>query len=122
MLIEALLQAEVQNKSAVSLAEAKAFYDQNPARFETTESFTLQTITILPPAKPAPEQLGNERKRAEEALRQAKATKNAEEFGLLAEKISEDDYRVNMGEHKPADPRKCRRPYCKRYWPCSPGK
>lgn len=103
MLIEALLQAEVQNKSAVSLAEAKAFYDQNPARFETTESFTLQTITILPPAKPAPEQLGNERKRAEEALRQAKATKNAEEFGLLAEKISEDDYRVNMGEHKPAD-------------------
>jgi peptidyl-prolyl cis-trans isomerase SurA len=103
MLIEALLQAEVQNKSAVPPAEVRAFYDKNPARFETTESFTLQTITILPPAKPTAEQLANARKRAEEALRQAKATKNYEEFGLLAEKISEDDYRVNMGEHKPAE-------------------
>jgi peptidyl-prolyl cis-trans isomerase SurA len=36
-----------------------------------------------------------------EALRQAKATKTAEEFGLLAEKISDDDYRVMMGQHKP---------------------
>ena len=40
------------------------------------------------------------RKRAEEALRQAKATKSYQEFGLLAEKISEDDFRVNMGDHK----------------------
>ena len=40
------------------------------------------------------------RKRAEDALRQAKATKSYEEFGLLAEKISEDDFRVNMGDHK----------------------
>ena len=35
------------------------------------------------------------------ALQQAKATKSAEEFGLLAEKISDDDYRVMMGQHKP---------------------
>ena len=41
------------------------------------------------------------RTRAESALRQAKATKTAEEFGLLAEKISDDDYRVMMGQHKP---------------------
>ncbi len=39
--------------------------------------------------------------RSEQALRQAKATKTAEEFGLLAEKISDDDYRVMMGQHKP---------------------
>ena len=45
------------------------------------------------------------RKKADDLLKQAKATKNYEEFGLLAEKISEDDYRVNMGDHKvtPAD-------------------
>jgi parvulin-like peptidyl-prolyl isomerase len=45
------------------------------------------------------------RKRADEALKQAMATKSYQEFGLLAEKISEDDYRVNMGDHKmaPAD-------------------
>ena len=42
-----------------------------------------------------------DRQRAENALRQAKATKTAEEFGLLAEKISDDDYRVMMGQHKP---------------------
>jgi len=40
------------------------------------------------------------RRRAEYALRQAKATKSYREFGLLAEKISEDDFRVNMGDHK----------------------
>ena len=33
----------------------------------------------------------------------AKAAKNYDEFGLLAEKISEDDYRVMMGEHKFVD-------------------
>jgi hypothetical protein len=33
-------------------------------------------------------------------LRQAKETKSYEDFGLLAEKISEDDFRVNMGDHK----------------------
>jgi parvulin-like peptidyl-prolyl isomerase len=37
----------------------------------------------------------------EQALRQAKATKTAEEFGLLAEKLSDDDYRVMEGQHKP---------------------
>jgi parvulin-like peptidyl-prolyl isomerase len=41
------------------------------------------------------------RTRAESALRQAKATKTPDEFGLLAEKISDDDYRVMMGQHKP---------------------
>ena len=40
------------------------------------------------------------KKRADEAYKQAKATKTDMEFGLLAEKISEDDYRVMMGDHK----------------------
>jgi len=35
-------------------------------------------------------------KRAEDALRQAKATKTAEEFGMLARRSPEDDYRVMM--------------------------
>ncbi len=48
----------------------------------------------------ATEQAKEARKKADDALKQAKATKSYEEFGLLAEKISEDDYRVNMGDHK----------------------
>ena len=43
------------------------------------------------------------RARAEDALRQAKATKGYEEFGVLAEKISEDDYRVMMGDRRAVD-------------------
>jgi parvulin-like peptidyl-prolyl isomerase len=103
LLIETFLKAEIDSKSTVSPAEAMAYYDKNPARFQYPESFTFQSISILPPAKATLEQLKEGRKRAEDALRQAKATKTVEEFGLLAEKISDDDYRVMMGEHKPVD-------------------
>jgi parvulin-like peptidyl-prolyl isomerase len=103
LLIEAFLKAEVDSKSAVSAAEAKAYYDKNPAQFQHPESFTFQTISFLPPAKATPDQLKEARKRAQDALPQARATKTDEEFGLLAEKISDDDYRVMMGQHKPVD-------------------
>ena len=101
LLIDVLLESEVESKSTVSAAELKAFYDQNPARFERPEMFTFQSISVLPPANATAAQLKDGRTRAENALRQAKATKSAEEFGLLAEKISDDDYRVMMGQHKP---------------------
>ena len=101
LLIEAFLKAEVQNKSAASPAEARAYYDKNPGRFQYPESFAFQTISVIPPANATPGQVKEGHKRAEDALRQAKATKTFEEFGLLAERVSEDDYRVMMGEHKP---------------------
>lgn len=100
LLIDRLLQLEVADKALVSLSDARAYYDNNPDPFRYNESFSLQTISIMPPEK-ASEQVKREaRKRAEEAWRQAKATKNYAEFGLLAEKLSEDDFRVNMGDHK----------------------
>jgi len=110
LLIEDLLQQQVEDKSSISTAEAKAFYQQNLQRFQLPETYALQTITVMPPkapaanpAKPAPvttEQDKQMRARAEAALKQAKATKSYEEFGVLAEKISEDDYRVMMGDHR----------------------
>ncbi len=102
LLIEEVLKTEVEDKANVSLTEVKAYYDKNAARFEQPESFSIQSISILPPQndKVTPEIVNENRKRAEDALRQAKATKSYEEFGLLAEKISEDDFRVNMGDHK----------------------
>jgi parvulin-like peptidyl-prolyl isomerase len=103
LLIDQLLKAEVDKKSTISLVELKAYYDKNPAQFEYPESFAFQTITILPPAKATPAQLQEGRKRADDALKQAKATKNDEDFGMLAEKMSDDDYRVMMGYHKPVD-------------------
>jgi len=100
LLIEQVLKSDVEDKSAVSPAEVKAYYEKNPARFEQPEFFSFQSISVIPPLKPTPEQAKEAQKRAEDALRQAKATKSYQEFGLLAEKISEDDYRVNMGDHK----------------------
>jgi parvulin-like peptidyl-prolyl isomerase len=55
---------------------------------------------MLPPHNATPEQMKEAKKHAQDALSQAKATNSYQEFGLLAEKISEDDYRVNMGDHK----------------------
>jgi parvulin-like peptidyl-prolyl isomerase len=100
LLIEALLKAEVADKSKVSLAEARAYYDKNPKFFHHGELFEFQTISVMPPENAAPAVKQQARQRAEEALKQAKTTKSFEEFGLLAEKVSDDDYRVNMGDHK----------------------
>ena len=103
LLIDRLLKLEVTDKAAVSLAEAKTYFDQHPQSFNMPESFAFQSISILPPPNATPAQLQEARKRADAALRQAKATKSYEEFGLLAEKNSEDDFRVMMGDHKAAD-------------------
>ncbi len=100
LLIEQVLKAEVEDKSTLTPAEVRAYYDKNPARFQQPESFNIQSISILPPQKISPEVIVANRRRAEDALRQAQATKNYEQFGLLAEKISEDDFRVIMGDHK----------------------
>src|SRR5579862_1436144 len=99
MLIEQLLKTDVENKSAVTAADVQAYYDKNPAKYTLPESFTFQSISIMPPMKPTANQAAEAQKKGEDALRQAKATKTYQDFGLLAEKISEDDFRVNMGDH-----------------------
>jgi parvulin-like peptidyl-prolyl isomerase len=101
LLIDTLLRSEVENKCSISEAEVRAYYDQNPKRFDVPETFIFQSISVLPPANATAALSKDGRTRAENALRQAKTTKSAEEFGLLAEKISDDDYRVMMGQHKP---------------------
>jgi len=105
LLIEQVLKTDVELKAAVSPAEIQAYYAGNPAKFSQPESFSIQSISVVPPLKATPAQEGAARKKADDALRQAKATKSYQDFGLLAEKLSEDDFRVNMGDHKvvPAD-------------------
>jgi len=105
LLIEQVLKTDVETKSAVSPAELQAYYVKNGARFQQAESFGFQSISIIPSLKATPQQQSDAKKRADAALAQAKTAKNYEDFGLLAEKISEDDFRVNMGDHKivPAD-------------------
>ncbi|HMK21106.1 MAG TPA: peptidyl-prolyl cis-trans isomerase [Terriglobales bacterium] len=103
LLIEQLLNAEISSRSAVSPSQVKAYYDKNLNQFRIPETYSIQTISILPPQNATPSQVKEARKRAEDALNQAKATKNYEEFGVLAEKISEDDYRVMMGDRHAVD-------------------
>lgn len=100
LLIQDLLKVEVDAKSHVTDLELKAFYDKNPAKFEYPESLAIQSISILPPKNASPDVLKEAATRAEEAFQQAKATKDYKDFGLLAEKVSDDDFHVNMGDHK----------------------
>lgn len=103
LLIEKMMKLEITDKSVVSLAEMRAYYDKHPEQFKIPESYAIQTISVIPPDNPTPEQQKEARKKADNALRQAKETKNYEDFGVLAEKISEDDYRVMMGDHRAMD-------------------
>jgi len=100
LLIEDMLKTEVNTKAKVTEAAALAYYKANPKNFQRPETFNIQTISIVPPANPTPEMAEEARKKAENAAKQAKATKSYQDFGLLAEKISEDDWHVNMGDRK----------------------
>lgn len=100
LLIEQMLKTEVRNKARVSETAALAYYKANPKKFQHPETFSFQTISIIPPENATPDMAQEARKKADSALKQAKATKNYQDFGLLAEKISEDDWHVNMGDRK----------------------
>ena len=106
LLIEQVLKSDIEDKSAVTLAEARAYYDKNPAKFQLSETITFQSISVLPPQNATADQKKEGQSKANEALKQARATKSYDEFGLLAEKISEDDFRVNMGEHRAVEKEK----------------
>lgn len=103
LMIEQLLKTDVDDRSAISVVAAKAYFDKHPDEFRIPESYSIQTISVLPPQNATPAQLKEARKRADEAIKQAKVTKSYEEFGVLAEKISEDDWRVMMGDRKAMD-------------------
>ena len=100
LLIEALMKQEVVDKSRVSDVEARSIYEKNSQKYAREEQFHIQTISVLPPAGGA-EIAAEARRRAQSMAQQAKGAKTYQDFGLLAEKISDDDYRVNMGDHKP---------------------
>jgi len=102
LLIEALLTQEVTNPSRVTTAQAKAEYDKNIAQYKHGEILHIQSISIMPPDQTKAVQQEAKR-RAEDALRQAKQAKNYRDFGLLAEQLSDDDFHVKMGDHKPAE-------------------
>jgi peptidyl-prolyl cis-trans isomerase SurA len=98
LLIEQMLKTEVKQKSIVTQAAAKQYYDRNPKQFEHGESFSIQTISIIPPENPSKAVQDEARAKIKDALRLARNTKDKREFGLLAEQISDDDWRMKLGD------------------------
>jgi parvulin-like peptidyl-prolyl isomerase len=83
MLIQAIYKKTVTETSQVSEKEAKEYYDKNKSRFKQPESVKLGLISA------------KEEKKAKDILAKIKA---GADFGDLAYKMSEDDYRVKSGE------------------------
>ena len=102
LLIESLLNQEVNTPGHITTAQAKAQYEKNIAQYKHGEIVQIQSISIMPPDKTKAVQQ-EARKRADEALKQAKDAKSYRDFGLLAEKTSDDDFHVKMGDHKPME-------------------
>jgi peptidyl-prolyl cis-trans isomerase SurA len=103
LLIEKMVKLEVTDKAAVTPAMVREYYEKNGKEFEHGETVTIQTISFVPPANAGKDTVAGAKKKAEETLKQAKQTKTAEEFGLLAEKVSDDDWHTQMGLRKPMD-------------------
>lgn len=100
LLIEALVKQEIDEKSRISDAQLRQVYDENLKKFDHPESFRFQSISIIPPPNASAEVMAEARKHAEAASKAAKGAKTYDEFGMLAEKYSDDDFKVKMGEHK----------------------
>lgn len=98
LLIEQMLKTEVEQKSAVSLAETRSYYNSNPARFEHGEAVSIQTISIIPPDNSTPAMKAEAKAKITDIVRLGRAAKTNKDFGLIAEQLSEDDWRTRFGD------------------------
>ena len=100
ILVALLIDQEITQKARVTEAQVREFYNENKSRFMKPESVWIQSISLNFPPNSTPGQRAQARKRAEELISKAKSAKTYEEFGKLAEKFSEDDWRIMMGDHR----------------------
>jgi parvulin-like peptidyl-prolyl isomerase len=100
MLIQQLLDAEVTRKSVVTVAASRKYYVDHKSQYLRPESVWLQTITIKFPSSATVEQKQQAHKIASEILAKAKAENSYDGFGMLAQQLSQDDWRVMMGDHR----------------------
>jgi PPIC-type PPIASE domain/SurA N-terminal domain len=100
MLLDKLFLLEVKRKAAVSEVELQKYYAANKQQFVQPESISFQTISAMYPKNPTDADKKAARQRIEKLKSKAKAARSWKTFGLLAEKSSEDEFRVMMGERK----------------------
>jgi len=99
LMIETVLVQEVETPASVSSEQAKSYYQKNIKQYEHEETVRIQSISIIPPNQ-NPAVLQEAERHADDAIKQAKQAKNYRDFGLLAEKLSDDDFHVNMGDRR----------------------
>jgi parvulin-like peptidyl-prolyl isomerase len=99
LLIESLLNQEVTAPARVTTEQARAQYGKDAAQYKHGEILRIQSISIIPPNE-TKAVLDEAKKRAAQAYEQAKQARNYRDFGLLAERLSDDDFHVNMGDHR----------------------
>jgi peptidyl-prolyl cis-trans isomerase SurA len=106
LLIDKMLKNEVNAKAVVTPAMVRAYYDKQGKEFEHGETVDLQTISIVPPQGASKDVVAGAKAKAQEIAKQAKQTKNYEQFGILAENVSDDDWHTHMGDRKTMDVKK----------------
>jgi peptidyl-prolyl cis-trans isomerase SurA len=105
LLIEKMLKSEVEEKSVITLAAARTYYDKNPKQFERAETVAIQTISIIPPENASPAVKAEAKAKIKDIARLGREAKTARDFGLIAEQLSEDDWRTKLGDRGAMDVR-----------------
>lgn len=92
LLLRKISKVELEDKSRVTRAEARSYYEANKAKFVLPESLRLFRIMI----KAAAENNVKARETIDDIFAKLKA---GADFGELAYKFSQDDYRVMSGDY-----------------------
>ena len=92
LLLRKISKLELEDKSRVTEADARAYYEANKAKFVLPESLRLFRIVV----KTAPGKETEAKKRIDDIYGKLKA---GADFGELAYRFSEDDYRVMSGDY-----------------------
>ena len=82
-----VLQREVYPRVTITMEEARKYYDSHVKDFDRPAGIRVREITIITENR-SPEQVANQRKKAEEALA---AIKKGDDFGQVADKYSESE-------------------------------
>jgi peptidyl-prolyl cis-trans isomerase SurA len=90
-----LVSRQVRNRSNVTEAQARKYYDEHPDDFKRDEEIKLRHILIAYPPDATPEQKAAARKKAEGALA---SLKQGAPFGPLARKVSAGPTAADGGE------------------------
>ncbi len=98
LLIEKMIKTEVEAKSVIPLSAARAYYDKNPKLYEHGETVDIQTISIIPPENASAAIKAESQAKIKDITRLGREAKTARGFGLIAEQLSEDDWRTKLGD------------------------